>query len=218
MTVAAILAGGRASRMGGAQKALLEVDGRAILDRQLDALGLPANHRKGSAGMTNPGGRPAVDEVAVVLPAGAGAAEEAPFAARGLVLLRDGAEGRGPVEGLATALAWSGARPLLALACDMPYVTREAIDVVLAHARASGADLALPVVGGRREPLLAWYGPRCAAIVRGAADGGRPRLRDLPDAARAAGLVVEEIDEGRFRNDGSDLRAFVNVNEPRDRR
>ena len=192
--VAAILAGGRASRMGGVQKALLEVDGRAILDRQLDAL----------AG--------AVDEVAAVLPAGAGAGDEAPFAARGLVLLRDGAAGRGPVEGLATALAWSAARPLLALACDMPYVTRAAIDVVLAHARASGADLALPVVGGRREPLLAWYGPRCAARVRSAADGGRLRLRDFPDAARASGLVVEEIDEGRFQNAGSDLRAFVNVN------
>jgi molybdopterin-guanine dinucleotide biosynthesis protein A len=34
----AILAGGKATRMGGRQKALLEVGGRPILDRQLDVL------------------------------------------------------------------------------------------------------------------------------------------------------------------------------------
>ena len=37
-TAAIILAGGRASRLGGADKASVEVDGRALLDHVLDAV------------------------------------------------------------------------------------------------------------------------------------------------------------------------------------
>jgi molybdopterin-guanine dinucleotide biosynthesis protein A len=195
---AAILAGGRATRMGGRSKALVEVGGRAILDRQLEVL------------------RPrfAAGAMAAVLAADAGPADAAPFAARQLVLLRDVAGGQGPLAGLAAALAWAGESWLLAVACDMPLMEPRVVETILA--RASRADIAVPRAGGRVQPLLAGYSPRCAALVaRRLADGAR-KMSDLPDAARAAGLVVDEIDEREIRNLDPDLRTFANINRESD--
>ena len=197
---AAILAGGLAVRMGGRQKALLEVGGRAILDRQLDAL----------APIFPPG------SIAVVLAAAADDAEAAPFAGRGLVVLRDREAGQGPLAGLAAALAWADGALLFALACDMPSVETRAVELVVARARASGADVALPVAGGRAQPLFACYSARAASIVDGALAAGRRRAGALPDAARAAGLVVTVIDEAELAAVDPDLRSIVNVNSPSD--
>src|SRR5579859_7301515 len=93
--VAAILAGGRGRRMGGVNKALLEVEGRRILDRQLEVL------------------LPLFDEVLLVVADAAGWSEPR---AR---LLVDRRPGQGPLAGLETALAEGD---VFAVACDMPFL------------------------------------------------------------------------------------------------
>jgi molybdenum cofactor guanylyltransferase len=201
--LAAILAGGDARRMGGGQKALLEVGGRAILDHQLEVL------------------RPRAAAIAAVLADSAGPEQAAPFAGRGLEILRDRLGGRGPLAGLAAALAWAGTRgphmSLLVLGCDMPHVAGALIDHVVARARVAGAELAVPVVGGRPEPLLACYSALCRPLVEEELAGGRLRLGALPAAARAAGLRVVEIDEAELRVLDPELLSFTNVNRPSDR-
>ncbi len=199
-TKAAILAGGRATRMDGRNKALVEVEGRTILDRLLDALRPPFG----------PGA------LAAVLATDATPADEAPFAARGLALLRDSAGGQGPLAGLAAALDWCGDALLFAVACDMPFVDRRVIEIVIDRARASAADIALPIAGGRHQPLLACYSPRCGALVARQLAAGARRMSALPDAARAAGLVVDEIDENEIRTVDPQLRSFVNINRASD--
>jgi len=191
---AAILAGGRARRLGGARKALIEVDGRAILDRQLEVLA------------------PRASRIAAVL-----AAEDdgEPFERRGLTVLRDPVEGAGPIAALAAALAWAGGEPLLALACDMPFIDGGVVDLVVARSR--GADLAVPCADGRVQPLLACYGAQCRALVDSSLARGDRRLASLPDAARATGLTVEEISGTEIRKIDPELRSFVNINEPSDR-
>ncbi len=191
---AAILAGGRARRLGGAQKALLEVDGRAILDRQLEVLA--ARTRR----------------IAAVLAEGD---DGEPYARRGLTVLRDPVDGAGPIAALAAALAWAGGEPLLVLACDMPFIDGGVIDLVVARSR--GADLAVPRADGRVQPLLACYGARCRALVDSSLARGDRRLASLPDAARATGLTVDEISGTEIRTIDPELRSFVNINEPSDR-
>lgn len=197
---AAILAGGRASRMGGLQKALLEVDGRAILDRQLDAL------------------RPlfAPGSIAAVVAAGASPEEAAPFTARGLTVLRDREAGQGPLAGLAAALAWADGALLFALACDMPRVDRRVIELIVGRARARSADIALPRAGERLQPLLACYSPRCLALVERELGAGRLRAAALAVAAREGGLTVDVIDAEEIRTVDPYLRSLVNVNRPSD--
>jgi molybdopterin-guanine dinucleotide biosynthesis protein A len=193
---AAILAGGRARRLGGARKALLEVGGRAIIDRQLDVL------------------RPRASRIAAVLRIDD---DDAPFVARGVEVLRDRVDGKGPLAGLAAALAWAAGEPLLALACDMPLIDPHIVDLVTERVRTRGADLAVPIAHGRPQPLLACYGARCGSLVAAALAAGDLRLVSLPETARASGLTVEEINESEIRTIDSELRSFVNINEPSDR-
>src|SRR5689334_20794921 len=93
--VAAILAGGRGRRMGGVNKALIEAEGRRIIDRQPEVL------------------LPLFDEVLVVVADGAGWNEPR---AR---LIVDRRPGMGPLAGLEAALAEGD---VFAVACDMPYL------------------------------------------------------------------------------------------------
>lgn len=191
---AAILAGGRARRLGGERKALIEIAGRAILDRQLEVL------------------RPRAGRVAVAL---AASDDDEPFARRGLDVLRDPVAGAGPLAGLAAALAWAAGELLFALACDMPLIDGRVVDLLVARAR--HADLAVPIANGRVQPLFACYGPRCRALVDDALTRGDLRLASLPDSARAASLTVDEIAESEIRTIDPDLRSLANLNEPSDR-
>ncbi len=90
----AILAGGRATRFDGRDKSALVVDGRAILDRQLDEL----------SALT--------DDVMIV---GQGDAR--------VRAIHDIVPGSGPLGGLHAALTEARGDVVFVVACDMPYVT-----------------------------------------------------------------------------------------------
>ena len=144
---AAILAGGRARRMGGVAKPLLEVDGRAIVDRLVDALA------------------PYAGEIVVAV---ADVAQAPP----GLRAIVDVVPGAGPLAGLAAARAAVAAPWLVAVAGDMPYVTAEVIAALLART-GPDVDAVAPRValgGGEPlpEPLLAVWGPAAGPLPCGA--------------------------------------------------
>jgi molybdopterin-guanine dinucleotide biosynthesis protein A len=96
-----VFVGGRGTRMGGVQKALLRAPGGAetLLARALR-----------------------VAREAGCEPVLLGAAELGD-AARGIVQLPDRAQDIGPLAGLASLLDYAADRPALCLACDMPYVS-----------------------------------------------------------------------------------------------
>jgi len=105
MSRAAILAGGRGRRMGGVNKALLEVEGRRIIDRQLDVL------------------VPLFDEVLLVVAAPDG--WNVPRAR----LVVDRRPGLGPLAGLEAALQEGD---VFAVACDMPFLDDQIIRQICA--------------------------------------------------------------------------------------
>jgi molybdopterin-guanine dinucleotide biosynthesis protein A len=158
---AAILAGGRARRLGGADKAQLDVGGRRMVDRQVAALA------------------PLVDEVLLV---GARAA------AAGTRAIADAQPGRGPLAGLVAALA--AARPgtdaLLVVGCDLPFLDERLLRLVRDHAPAAAA--VVPRVGGRPQPLHARY--RCGILTQVEARLARGALRlvELLDELEVAWL------------------------------
>ena len=180
--------------MGGLQKALMVVEGRAIVDRQLEALA----------------GR--VTAIAVALAPASDSQTE--FEARGLLCLRDREPDLGPIAGLSVALEWADGQPLLAIACDMPFLTSAALELILS--RGADADLAVPWAQDRWQPLLASYGAAMRPVTEAAIRRGSLRLADLPDAARAAGLRVDEIHEAELRTRDPDLASLRNFNRPSD--
>jgi molybdopterin-guanine dinucleotide biosynthesis protein A len=98
---AAILSGGRARRLGGADKSRLRVGHATILERQLDALA-------GVAG-----------RVFVVT------GDPAAFEGRGLRVVPDRLPDAGALGGIYTALVEAQSPSVLVVACDLPFLTRE---------------------------------------------------------------------------------------------
>src|SRR4051812_44701952 len=116
MWSAAILVGGQARRFAGRDKGTLLVDGRPILDRQIDELSKVTKDILivGSAAVRSPRARAVPDAV----------------------------PGCGPLGGLKTALDESAGTATIVVACDMPHVSAPFVEHLLALT--DGADAVVP--------------------------------------------------------------------------
>jgi molybdopterin-guanine dinucleotide biosynthesis protein A len=181
---AAILAGGRARRLGGADKALVEVGGRRIVDRQLAVLA------------------PLFGEVLLVVDAPARLGEVA-----GVRRVVDERPGEGPLAALASALGAARGDALVVVGCDLPFLDERLL--ALLRDRAPDAEALVPRVGGRAQPLCARYrrSARAAALAR--LDRGERRLVALLDD-----LAVAYVEEPELRTLDPTLRTLTNVNTP----
>ncbi len=175
---AAILAGGRSTRMG-ADKALLRWDGRRLLDRQLDLLR--------TLGPTDLyiSGRAGVD-----------------YAVAGVSVVLDAAPGLGPLGGLAAVLGAVTTAHVVVLAVDLPALTPEFL-LRLLRLRTEGAGV-VPRSAAGWEPLAAVYPREILPLVRMHIEQRKLALHRLIDAGIAAGLLIEariaDQNSGVFRN------------------
>jgi molybdopterin-guanine dinucleotide biosynthesis protein A len=135
----AILAGGRAKRLGGANKALMRVGGLRIVDRLIAAL------------------EPVARDIFIVAP------DAEPYAGLGLRVVPDAIAGAGALGGIYTAIVESPHPRTIVVACDMPFVTTTLFRRLVAI---DGADLVMPRSTRGLEPLCAVYGKACAAPIR----------------------------------------------------
>jgi molybdopterin-guanine dinucleotide biosynthesis protein A len=154
---AAILAGGRARRFGGTLKNTLEIGGRRIIDRQIDAL------------------RQVADPIFIVAP------DAAPFVSLGLEVVPDVLPGCGALGGIYTAILRSPRWRTLVVAGDMPCLPAG----LLAHlGRDSTADIVVPRGARGYEPLCAVYSRQCAGPIQQRLDRGLLRASVLPDGVQ----------------------------------
>lgn len=121
---ALILAGGRATRLGGIDKSALVVDGETIFARQVRVLAPRVAEILVSSAAEVPGYRTVVDRVA----------------------------GAGPIAGIAAGLAAVTTPWMLVVAGDMPYLTGALIDRMLA-ATTTAVDAVGIRSDGLPEPL-----------------------------------------------------------------
>jgi molybdopterin-guanine dinucleotide biosynthesis protein A len=185
---AAIIAGGAARRLGGLQKPLIQIDGRAIADRQLAVL------------------RPLFPQVFAV------ANDPAPWRARGVEVVGDRVVGVGPFAGLGAALAAAGdAEAVVCVAGDLPFLA-PALMTALRDV-APGARAVAPRPSGRPEPLCARYSTELRVLVEARLETGRLALHALLEATETVWL--EDAALAALDADGL---SFVNVNTPDDLR
>jgi len=153
-----VFVGGRGSRMGGAAKGLLALpSGERLLDRLL-----------GEA-------HAALPEASTIL-VGAAAA----YASFALGALDDDPPGIGPLGGLTALLAHAqgtGHDAVLALACDLPFVSRTLLSRL--SMAAPGALAVAPRRDGRWEPLCARYAVAALPLAREAVSEKRHSLQSL---------------------------------------
>jgi molybdenum cofactor guanylyltransferase len=167
IAAAAILAGGRARRMGGAWKGGLEVGGRAIVEREVAALARVCGE--------------------ILLVAGERAVE-APAPAR---LVIDRAPGLGPLAGIDAALAATRADALLVVGCDLPFLDERLLALV--RDAAPDADAVMPRVGGRPQALHARYARSIAPAIAERLKRGELRLLELVASLRVHFLDEDEL-------------------------
>ena len=153
MSTAAILAGGRARRLGGRPKALLPLGKHRIIDRQIDAL------------------RPVVDEIFVITN------EPEMYAKCGIPVCTDILPGHGPLSGLHTALLVANSVQVIVLGGDMPFVTTRFLKFLLDQGR--DVELGIPRSAAGYQPLCASYQRACAAVVERQINSGTRQMADL---------------------------------------
>ena len=183
---AAILAGGRASRFGGADKAALVVGGARILDRELAALS------------------PVAAEILIV------GNDAGRYAESGVPVFHDLVAGAGPLGGIYTALVAARHPWVLVLACDMPFVSTMLFDALI-EAIDDECDAVVPRSPRGLEPLCAVYAQRIAPVLRQKLDAGDWRVGDM-----VADLRVREVAGNALLALDDDGRLFENVNTPHD--
>ncbi len=189
--LAGVLVGGASRRMGGEPKGLLlGADGVPILERTVNLA------------------REVSGEVVLVGRADA-------YAAFGVPAIAD-ANAEGPLAGLVALLEHARDRNVIALACDMPYVTRAMIERLATFAPEAAAVAARETDGASAprgaarstpgavptwSPLFARYdASRVAPVARAKLDAGERSLRAVLDAVDARELPLSP-DERRALRD-----------------
>jgi molybdopterin-guanine dinucleotide biosynthesis protein A len=136
-TIGVVLAGGLSRRMGGGDKPLLAIGGRAILDRVIERLAPQCDRL-----VLNANGDPAR------------------FSHLGLPVAADGLEDfQGPLAGVLAGLDWTAVhRPdadwVVSVAGDSPFLPRDLVERLHQARDARDSDLAVAESGGRSHPVF----------------------------------------------------------------
>lgn len=114
-----------------------------------------------------------------------------------------------PLGGIYSGLRASRTNLCFVVACDMPYIVPNLVDLVLR--RTAGADVAVPIARGFFEPL-------CAAYRRSTLPTIERALRDqrLKVSALYRDLRTNVVAEDEVRSVDPHLLSFRNVNTPCD--
>jgi molybdopterin-guanine dinucleotide biosynthesis protein A len=189
---AIVLSGGGAARLGGADKASIEVGGRTLLEHAIAAL---------------------VDAAEVVV-----VGSEVPTS-RPVTFTREDPAGGGPVAGLLAGIRALARRPdrVVVLAVDMPLVSPETVRRLLSAAQDDGAVLV--DASGRDQYLCAAYSVRAIERASRADDdaGGRGvAMRDLVSDLRLERVIAVD-DEAEDLDTWEDLARFRDEFGRRDR-
>jgi molybdopterin-guanine dinucleotide biosynthesis protein A len=184
---AAILAGGRATRLDGADKASLVVGGVRIVERQLAALASVSN------------------DIRIV------ANDPARYADLGVRVIPDRVADAGPIGGVHAALLDAAHDWSLVLACDLPFVPAALFERLSAETRTGEpVDAIVPRTRRGLEPLCAAYRTTVGIRAQTLIARGERRMTAL-----VAELRVRELGPDVLAPyDGETL--FENVNTPHD--
>jgi molybdopterin-guanine dinucleotide biosynthesis protein A len=194
---AALIAGGRSSRMG-LDKAFIDWSGRPLWEVQLARLK--------DAGAT---------ELLVC------ARRDQRFVGEGFRQIHDPVEGLGPLSGLANALRAATHDTVLVLAVDMPFITIELLRELIEQRLGSIPDgpeserlravhCIVPIRDGRFEALAAVYPKSALGLAEARLAGADRSLQGFCREAAEAGLVRQWVVPMER------TREFRSVNSPED--
>lgn len=173
-----ILAGGKNSRMG-TDKGLLQVDGKNIVERIVEAL------------------KPMVGDILIIT-------NGKNYNNLGYKTYNDLVKDCGPMGGIYTALFHSNTEKNFVVSCDMPFLTKEVIELIIKNSK--DAQITIPEHEGKLEPLCAVYDKSCRDKFEVLLRTGEWRLQG---ALKHFNVKKITIPESVYRKN-----CFTNINTP----
>jgi molybdopterin-guanine dinucleotide biosynthesis protein A len=162
-----VQAGGRSTRMGGAPKALIELEGLRIVERVLAAIA------------------PVVDDVLMVT--------NTPevYAFLGLPMVGDVFPDHGSLGGIYSGLQAADGDAAFTVACDMPFLRTDVARLVVA--RAGEADVVIPRVGEQLETMHAVYAKACLPHIEERLRARRLKIVGFFEAVRVLEIPERDV-------------------------
>ena len=167
-----IQAGGKSTRMGGRPKALLELGGRRIIERVVDAVA------------------PAVDDLLIVT--------NTPdlYGFLKVPMVADVYPDHGSLGGIYSGLRAAPGDAAFTVACDMPFLHPDVVRLVVE--RVGFGDVVIPRVGGQLETLHAAYAKSCLGPIETRLVAGRLKIVEF--FAEVGVVEVAEREVARYRD------------------
>jgi molybdopterin-guanine dinucleotide biosynthesis protein A len=130
----------------------------------------------------------------------------------GLRVIEDSVDGFGPVAGILAAVEDSAAPWILVVACDLPNIRPQFLEMLFRRAESSSVDAVIPLAAdGREQPLCAVYNKSMVEPLRQAVKGGVAKVTTAISGANLAHLLPPEY--AALDPSGEML---LNVNRPDD--
>ena len=181
-----ILAGGLNSRFGGRPKALIEIEGRRLLDRigtVFEAI---------------------FDEILLVTNT------PIDYLPWGFHIVTDLFDVRSSLTGIHTGLFHASNPHAFFTACDTPFLNRAVVETVLAGIR-DDIDVVMPQTEAGFEPLCAAYSTRCLDTVTRHLEQNKLKIQRVFRKYR-----IRTISEKALRRVDPELLSFFNINTVED--
>lgn len=180
-----ILAGGQSSRMG-VNKAMLKVGGEVNIQRVANVL------------------KKVTENILVVT----NSPEDYQFLQ--LPLIPDVHKGQGPLGGLHAGMSFSETELQVLTACDMPFVSAEAVNELLSFYE-PGYDAIIPEINGRLQPLFAVYHKSCLSRLTDCLEKQELKMKFFLDKMTVK--VLKETDFALYHKDPERFyHLFFNMN------
>lgn len=146
-----ILAGGKSSRMG-TDKGLLMIEGKAMIQYVIEQMQL------------------VFDNLVIV-------SNNSEYEKFGLEVIPDLIKNIGPAGGIYTVLEHSDSQLNFVVSCDMPFISKGAIEFIIENSNES--QIVLLENQGNLEPLFGIYANDCEAIWLELIEEGKVKLQDM---------------------------------------
>lgn len=182
---ALILAGGENKRVP-IVKGFLKINGRRIIDSNVDLLG--SIFQRVIISTNNP-------ELYFYL---------------GLQMVGDIIRERGPMTGILSTLSIPGISQTFVTACDMPFISMDLINYIV-YKWDRKWDAAIPIFDKKSQPLFGVYSKSIAGNMERSIRNGKKSLRNFLHEINVLYITEKEV-----RNIDPEGKSFVNINTPED--
>jgi molybdopterin-guanine dinucleotide biosynthesis protein A len=181
-----ILAGGMSTRFNGRDKAMIEINGKRILDHIVAVY---------SEIFTE-----------IILVTNTPQA----YLDWNMLMVTDLFQVRSSLTGIHAGLFYTSRPYAFISACDAPFLKSELVQLLVSQAR-PGADVVMPETSKGLEPLCAVYSKACLNPIEAHIRQDKLKIQQVFHKSR-----INRISEARLRKTDPDLISFININTPED--